>query len=266
MPMQLPRRAQPLVVSAIGLRRAIGFCGLALPPLLGPGGYLVLGVPIQDSLSAYVHTPLRDLFVGLLFALSALFFCYRGHDRIENWTAHSAALFALGLALFPLDPGNDPLAQRTAAGLLHTVCGGGFFLTMTVYALLHFPRRRPAATEIVVQTELEKSMQWVKIRDDEINIDLDLDAERSNLSRNLIYRVCGLLILASMLVMSAYLLLPFYAPGLKVRADAVHALFWLEWLAVWSFAAAWLTKGRAIFTTLVADLLAQTQQKIKGRR
>ena len=232
--------AHPLVVSAFGLRRAIGLCGLALPLLLGPVGYFAFGVPIQDSLSAYVHTPLRDLFVGILFTLGAFFFCYRGHDRLENWTANLAAVFALGLALFPLDPGNDPLAQRTTAGLLHTVCGGGFFLTMTVYALLHFPRPQPAA-----ETTLP---------------------EPHPAHRNLIYRTCGVIILLSMVAMSAYLLLPFYSPEFKRRADAVHALFWLEWLAVWSFAAAWLTKGHAIFTNLAVDLLAQTQQKLQPRR
>ncbi|MEO8498302.1 MAG: hypothetical protein ABI614_24835 [Planctomycetota bacterium] len=48
----LPDSAQPLVVSYIGVRRAVGISGLMLPILLGPVGWLVFGIDIQDNMSS----------------------------------------------------------------------------------------------------------------------------------------------------------------------------------------------------------------------
>src|SRR5271157_1494097 len=44
--------------------------------------------------------------------------------------------------------------------------------------------------------------------------------------------------------------------GPKRRFNDYNFLFWMEWVAVWAFAAAWLTKGRAIFADIAVDLLA----------
>ena len=145
----LPASAHPLVISAVGLRRAVGVCGLALPVLLVPLGWLILGVPPQDNLSSYVHTPLRDVFVGLLFAIGVLLFCYRGpRTRSKNWTANLAAAFALGLALFPLDPGSDPLHQRTAVRPLCTPSAGGGFLPHHDHLLPPALPRTPTSTGV----------------------------------------------------------------------------------------------------------------------
>ena len=62
------------------------------------------------------------------------------------------------------------------------------------------------------------------------------------------------MILVSMLAMGAYLfLLP---SAWKAWLNEYNFLFWLEWIAIWSFAAAWLTKGRAIFADIAIDLMA----------
>ncbi len=57
---ELPKGAHTLVISYQGVRRAIGVVGLLLPILLGPVGWL-FGVPIQDNMSSYYHTPMRDV-------------------------------------------------------------------------------------------------------------------------------------------------------------------------------------------------------------
>jgi hypothetical protein len=50
-------------VSHLGVRRAIGL----LPPVvLGPVGWLAFGIPIQDNISSYYHSPLRDGLVGAM--------------------------------------------------------------------------------------------------------------------------------------------------------------------------------------------------------
>ncbi len=145
---QLPRSTHTLVVSYLDVRRAIGAIGLLLPVVLGPVGRLVFGIPIQDNMSSYYHTPLRDVFVGAMSAIGVFLFCYRGYDRVESWTGYFGCASAFGVALFPLDADSDPLDQRSILGYLHTVSGGTFFLTLALYSLYHFPSSRAGMHEL----------------------------------------------------------------------------------------------------------------------
>jgi hypothetical protein len=227
----LPKGAHTLVISYQGVRRAIGVVGLLLPVLLGPVGRLAFGVPIQDNMSSYYHTPLRDVFVGSMCTIGVFLFCYRGYDRVEAWTAKFGCLGALGVAFFPLDPGSDPLYQRSLVGYLHSFSGGVFFLTLAFYSLYHFPTRK--------------------------------DAEHAphEAERNFVYRTSGVVILLSMAAMGAYLLL--IPDDWKRVLNDYNFLFWGEWVAVWAFAAAWLTKGRAILAEIGVELLALPAQLLR---
>ncbi|MFG0287924.1 MAG: hypothetical protein ACF8CQ_07115 [Rhodopirellula sp. JB044] len=228
---ELPDRPNTLVLSYLGIRRAIGVSGLLLPVVLGPGGWLI-GIPIQDNLSSYYHTPLRDVFVGTLCAIGIFLFCYRGYDFVENWTANLGCVSALGVALFPLDFNSDPLVQKSLTGYLHTLSGGVFFLTLAFYSLYHFPR------------------------------DSRREHEPHIRERDFVYRMSGLVILASLLAMGVYLLL--LPAGWKAKLNAFNFLFWMEWIAVWSFAAAWLAKGRTIVADIAVDVLAYSSQLVLG--
>ncbi|MCA9133870.1 MAG: hypothetical protein KDA45_11975, partial [Planctomycetales bacterium] len=42
-------------------------------------------------------------------------------------------------------------------------------------------------------------------------------------------------------------------------------LFWMEWIAVWSFAAAWLTKGRVILAEIAVELLSIPREVLAQR-
>ena len=229
----LPRGAQTLVISYQGVRRAVGVVGLLLPIVLGPVGWLAFDVPIQDNMSRYYHTPLRDVFVGAMCTIGVFLFCYRGYDRVEAWTANLGCLGALGVAFFPIDPGADPLHQPSLVGYVHSLSGGLFFLTLSVYSLYHFPSARDERREVAPH-----------------------EAER-----NFVYRTSGVVILVSMVGMGAYL---FLIPKDWMRAlDDYNFLFWGEWIAVWAFAAAWLTKGRAILAEIGVELLALPAQILR---
>lgn len=218
-------KTRALVLSYLGIRRAIGTLGLLLPVLLGPIGKFALGIPIQNNMSSYYHTPLRDVFVGCMCAIGIFLFCYRGHDWIESWTANLGCLSALGIGLCPLDAGSDPLFQTSKLGYLHSLSGGVFFTTLTVYSLYHFPTARGPN-----------------------------DGDSHEIERNLIYRASGVALMLSMLAMGIYLFL--IGGELKRLLNENHFLFWMEWVAVWSFSAAWLTKGRAMIAELAVDLMA----------
>ena len=231
---ELSSRANALVMSYVGIRRAIGISGLLLPIVLCLGG-LAIGVPIQDNISSYYHTPLRDIFVGTMSAIGVFLMSYRGHDRAESWTANIGCVAALGVALCPLDADSDPLFQKSLTGYLHTVFGGVFFVTLAFYSLVHFPRSSG------------------KDGDDEPHV----------WERNAIYRSSGLIILTSLMFMCGYL---FFLPHhWKRLANDWNFLFIMETIATWSFAVAWLTKGRMIVADIAVDLLAIPTEVIKSR-
>ncbi len=232
---QLSDNARTLVLSYHSVRRAIGGIGLVLPLILGPLGWLVFGLEIQDNISSYYHTLLRDVFVGSMCSIGIFLFCYRGYDWIESWTANLGCLSALGVALFPLDANSDPLVQKSIIGYLHTLSGGAFFLTLAFYSLYHFPSTTDSEPEVAPHVA----------------------------ERNLIYRTSGVVILLSLAAMSTYLFL--ISTELKVLCNKYNFLFWMEWIAVWSFAAAWLTKGRAIFADIAVDLMALPIERLTKR-
>jgi hypothetical protein len=237
--------ADPLVVSYLAVRRAVGVTGLMLPLLLWPGAWLVWGVPVQDNMSAYYHTPARDVFVGALFTMGVFLYCYRGHDWIEDASANVGSVSALGLALFPLDAGKDPLEAQSWVGYLHMAFGASLFLTLAFYSLVHFPHYHWPDW---------RWTRWMRERSQAEPVD---ELEPHELQRNLIYWASGLVILSSMAAMGAYLVMPVW---LKAYFNDYRFLFWMEWVALWAFAAAWLTKGRAIVADLaVAALVLPTE-------
>ncbi len=218
-----------MVLSYLGIRRAVGSLGLALPVVLAAGGFLLFGTPIQENISSYYHTPLRDVFVGVMCAIGLFLYCYRGSSRFENWTGNLGCIAAVGVAFFPLDAGSDPLRQTSIAGYLHSLCGGAFFLTLAVFSVYYFPLNEP-----------------------------EDDAPDFLLEKSTSYRLSGITILASVLVMGVYLfLLP---QATKDLLDKYCFLFWMESIAVWSFAVAWLVKGRAI------ALLTEGVEKVRELR
>ncbi|TWT74377.1 hypothetical protein [Allorhodopirellula solitaria] len=229
----LPDRTSVLVVSYLTIRRAIGISGLALPVVLLVGGWLA-GIPIQENMSSYYHTGMRDIFVGTLCAIGVFLFCYQGYGWAENWTANLGGVSALGIALCPLDFHSDPLMQKSVHGYLHTLSGGVFFLTLAFYSLYHFPR---------------ESL---------------LEAEPHLWERKWIYRTSGVVILLSMFTMGVYLFL--LNRHWKEILNSYHFLFWMESIAVWSFAAAWLARGRAIIADIAVDVLAYSSELLLKKK
>jgi uncharacterized membrane protein YozB (DUF420 family) len=88
------------------LRIGIAILAFAFPPLLLLGG-LVIGIPWQDSMSAYYHashgdSSMRDWFVGILFGVAVFLILYRGYRPLENWLLNVGGVFAVGVAIFPM--------------------------------------------------------------------------------------------------------------------------------------------------------------------
>jgi predicted tellurium resistance membrane protein TerC len=129
------------------MRTLVGALGVALPVLLLLGdGFIFHGTqPARGSLSAYYFSGMRDLFVGLLFAIAVFLVCYKAFERsLDNTLTIVAGLAAIGVALFsthrpgkmdiPLTPLQHRLGEPTVT-TVHYVSAGIFIVCLAVISL-----------------------------------------------------------------------------------------------------------------------------------
>jgi hypothetical protein len=206
------RGTSELVLSYLGLRRAIGVIGTALPFVLAAGG-LILGLRfIEASMSSYYYTGMRDIFVGALCAIAVFMASYRGYDWKDALAGDVACVSAIGVALCPTTPAADATRRDQLVGGLHYVFAAVFFLTLAVFCLWLFRKTDPG-----------------------------LAPTARKLQRNAIYTACGSIILACLAAIVATNL--WLDPAVRER---LAVLFWLEAVAVVAFGVSWLTKGESI--------------------
>lgn len=199
-----PSSTEGLVISYLTLRKALGVLGVALPVVLAVGDALLGdGRGLQPTISDYYGTGMRDVFVGLLFAMGLFLFSYRGFDWRDELAGKLACLFAIAVALFPTTS-----ALRWVRGV-HFVSAAALFLTLSVFSLFLFTR-----TAAGVGPTPQK------------------------LKRNRVYRVCGIIILACIAAIAIDGALLDQAPLASLKP-----IFWLETIALWAFGFSWLTKG-----------------------
>jgi hypothetical protein len=192
------------LVSYRTLRRVVGILGVGLPVILAVWGFLLCGcVRLQPSISDYYSLRTRDAFVGILFTIGWFLYTYRGYEPTDDWAGNLACVFALGVALSP-NSGTKP--ER----VLHFACATALFLTLAYFSLSLFTKSGGSPTP-------EKR------------------------ARNVIYRVCGVVMLVCIAVIGAYSL------GLRGAGfENLHPVFWLESLALWAFGVSWFVKGETI--------------------
>lgn len=177
------------------IRLIIGLIALFLAGLTNflAGGEL-------ESISAAYHANdwSRNIFVGALFALAALLACHNGYSRTEMILSKIAAVGALGVALFPCECniGGDivPYVHYLSAGIMFAI------LTFMCYAF--YRRARSKSTG------------------------------RANL-RAIIYAACGLVIIASIVIMAYY-------SFTRESTDIKQVIFYGERAGLIAFGISWL--------------------------
>jgi hypothetical protein len=194
------------------LRRAIGLIGIGLPIVLPVGKVLFFGPGLPATISAYYYTDMRNVLVGALCAIGVYLLYYPGYDRGDRITTALAGLGAITLALSPTFPPEPavPTAAETVGGVLHYTGAGVFFLGLAYLSYFRFTRTAGDPTE-------------------------------QKLRRNVLYRVCGVVMVVSIAVA---VLLDRVLPAAVL--DAVVPVFWLEALAVLAFGLSWLVKGETL--------------------
>lgn len=133
------------------IRRAIGYLGISLPLILVSFSFIpFFETSLQNSISDYYYTNLREIFTGTLCAVGLFLICYKGNSNISIWKNDSlltniAGIMAIGAALIPVN--SNDLAVKTYTlipspekwlGWLHYGFAALLFLILAILAVSVF--------------------------------------------------------------------------------------------------------------------------------
>jgi hypothetical protein len=206
----VPAPKDPVVLSYLALRRAVGYVALGLPFVVSIGWWLLGGHILESSISNYYYTGMRNLFVGSLCAIAMFQLCCRGYDTKDEIAGIFSAFCALGVAFFPTTPDAGATAHQKEIGAAHYIFAALLFLTLAYFCLVLF--RMSAANK----TPTEQKLQ-----------------------RNTVYTACGCVILVSLVAIS---ILKFFNVPYFGKLGTV---FIFETTSLLAFGIAWLIKGEA---------------------
>ena len=202
-----------LVHSYLALRWIIGVLAITLPLVLVIWEFISCECDdILSSISNYYHSDAGDYFVGIVFAIAVFLFTYRGYAKGKEWISDNYAgyltcLFLLGVALFPTGDSWIGQAHLTFATLA--------FLMLAYFCFVLFVKTNVQPGEVLPKLKRR---------------------------RNMVYRICGAIIVLCIVLIGAYL---WFLQDEESISD-LSPVFWLEWLALWAFGISWFVKGKAL--------------------
>lgn len=206
------------------IRQAIGYLAIGLPlALIGLPFIPLFKTSVQDSISYYYYTNLREVFTGTLCAVALFLIRYRSSENDVFWKdddkmTNIAGIFALGVAIFPTNPVDCSEKIYTLIpfcvtyiGVLHFIFAAAFFFTL-------------AEISIVIFTIGQKQNKNIPLR---------------VMNENNIYILCGCIIIISVVMIGVCDLFSLFQ----------HSTLIFETLALTAFGISWLIKGRAFGQT-----------------
>jgi len=210
---------QPLIISYLTLRKAVGILGFLLPIVLVIGNFILSECKdVQDSISDYFYTHVGNYLVGTLCAIGLFLFCYKGYELKDTIASRVACVFALGIAFFPTTGPSTSLVcnflhrnSESWVSTFHNIFAALFFLTLAYFCLVLFVKTSGHPT-------------------------------KKKKERNVIYKICGYTILACIVLLFLY----FRIDKLQEALKNYKPILVLEALALWAFGISWLTKGEFI--------------------
>jgi hypothetical protein len=200
----------------LSLRIIVGILGITLPFILALGAWIFFGEGLKDSISAYYHTGMQDVFVGIIFIIGSFLITYKGYDIIDHIVSTIGGISAILAAIFPATQG----AAQTVSGTLHTIFAALFFLALIYFALVLFPKTSPVTPPTPQKQQ-----------------------------RNKVYKTCGWIMIICLVLLVIYSFLP---SSIKQLLKPFHLGFWLESIAVIAFGVCWLVKGEGILKDKIA--------------
>ena len=179
-----------------------GIIALALGPLTSVFARDITSI----SASYWAGGVAQIIFLGFLFATASFFLAYNGYSRMEMIASKSAAIAALGVALFPC--GCD--GHEVKIPYLHWISAATMFLILTYFCYVFFARARAKPSA---------QAKW----------------------RAAIYAVCGV----AMVVSIAVLVYNGWTTG-EPENTSSRLVFYGEAVALGAFGVSWLTASRML--------------------
>jgi heme A synthase len=201
---------RPFILSYLGMRQVAGWVGFILPFAVALGN---CPHGLEGSISAYYFTRMGAWFAGSLWVIGFFMVSCRGYDEWDECAGRLAGVFALGVALIPMNICIVKFGWVKYRGWLHWTCAALLFIDLALMCLLLFTRT-----------------------------DADNPTPKKRL-RNRCYVACGYAILACIALIGLDSLIGHFYSSLAARLDCYKPVFWLESGSVLAFATAWLVKG-----------------------
>lgn len=216
-------RNRDMIISFMTIRKAVGWLGIGLPVVLYLGTLLTGHCDIlKASISDYFYTNMGSVFTGILCAVALFLFTYKGPAPIDGILSSLAGIFALGVAFFPcnISAGHfecDIICRppNGLRNLVHYCSAASFFIVLATMSIWLFRKSN-------------KPNPGIRKK-----------------SRNAIYLVCGIVILAAM-----GLILAIKVFHLGEKLYYLRPTYWLELIALWAFGISWLVKGELVLADI----------------
>lgn len=196
---------QHILDTYFSTRIGIAIVGILFPLILWLVGRAV-GVELQDSISAYYHTAMRNVFVGILFAIGAFLYLYKGYSTQEDFVLDGAGIFALCVALLPTSAVTKLECDTFTAPYLHGISAILFFISIAYVCIFR-------ASDTLDRGQLDNSRKSYYRR---------------------IYWILGISMVA--LPVGSALWLYFVN-------ETGSLIFWVEAVGVWVFSTYWIVKS-----------------------
>ena len=217
-------------VTVLWNRAIIGILGILLPLIfiIGEAYFLRGGVHVRGSISAYYHSPMRDIFVAGLCVIGFFLATYlSGEGRSKDyWLSLVAGLAVLGVVFFPTTrPHLLPEAPRCGVTPMPDGCSPiQQQFGETTIAGIHF------TFALIFILSLAAICFVFASPDREVPEPPTMQA---------ILRTCGWVILGAVLW-------AIIGKFLKVTIWELTPLYVAEVISVWAFGVAWLLKARTL--------------------
>lgn len=215
------------LTNSLTLRKVIGILGMGLPFLLFLFLFIDTGLtkPLE-SISHYYYTRVSSIFVAILSILATFLIIYKGKEPIDFFISLAAGLFALCVVCFP-------------TGNITETCCNEFPYSVTTLKVSPFRECFHYASAGIFLGCLAYMSLFLFTKSDKST----QGRGSKKIMRNRIYRVCGVLMIAAILVIGA----GYFELISKTFYDNHQLTFWMETVAVESFGFSWLIKGETLF-------------------
>jgi hypothetical protein len=159
---------------------------------------------------------------GILCAVGLFLYSYKGYDNWDRISTNLAGICTLGVAFFPMNVEKNCVLCNYCniltrevqpwRGIVHFGSAGLLFFSLACISLFLFTK-----TDGRIRPTKKKKQ------------------------RNIIYRVCGILILIAMV-----LTVGLQFDSFKRIISIDHSTFWMESIMLWAFGFSWLVKGETL--------------------